>query len=221
MSALGKTATRCLTDDMRTVIEAGETIDASELAARGCAAPEIAGFKRALWRVRDRHGVETRWKEVYDLWPTGYADANGNMPRSLLLHGGVGCGKSSIAAAAMRRGLAFSMSCGWIDFPSAVEAERDAVGTGCVTGISDLASSQLCTIDDVWALREDPTEHQKEFVAFLISRRERFGYTLYTTNLAPDGLRQISARIASRMMAGPSVPVPGGDARRKKWTVDK
>ncbi len=219
MDLLGATATSQITADMRTVIEAGEAIEASELVARGCSIPEISGFKRASWKTEDWHHTPTPWQKVYDLWPTGYTAGDELHPTSLLLHGDVGSGKSSIAAAAMRRSLALGMTCGWIDFPAAIKAERNAVRTGSPTTDQALAFSQLCIVDDVWALREEPTEHQKEFMVFLISRREQAGYTIYTTNFSPEALREIDARTASRMMAGPAVPVPGGDSRRKKWKL--
>lgn len=205
-----------------------EAVATEDLLLRGCP-PDVAGETRATWRSSIQP-----WREIFDRWPGGMVDESGRHPKSLLIWGPVGSGKSHVASWIMRRYLAASLhrieakdpdgnvvltrtasSAIWIDAALAMKAILQAFKTRTEEPWPKMDHA-FTVIDDLFATQ--PTEYQDQVTSDWV--RERYssaGHTVYTTNLTPLQLRDSHPRSASRLMAGPVQEMTGSDARRKQW----
>jgi hypothetical protein len=195
------------------VLAKAEVVDPEELELRGCP-HDLSGETRATWDCSF-----APWPVGVDSWPGDLVDNRGRHPIFILLHGPVGCGKSHIAAWIMRRALASKRYSWWIDVPHAMQLTIEAIRDQRDSPVWSWIKKSFCVFDDIGAHRTD-SEFQEDLLLSWISERYRARrFTVITTNLKPNELRDVHPRSASRMLSGPVVAMTGKDARRKQWAI--
>ena len=194
------------------------SVPAADLERYGCP-PKLARFDRRAWD-------ESRapWPPEADLWPRKLRDEAGERPSMLLIHGGVGNGKSTVAAWVMRRAMAGGRRCYWIDVPRLIVESLRSIGSDdaartLATKISGWVRYDVVILDDVAKHQNTDFQTLTVFGDLLRRLHDGPGWTVATTNKTPAELRDWEPSITSRLMSGPVVKMTGGDSRRKKWST--
>ena len=146
---------------------------------------------------------------------------------TLFLHGGVGTGKTTLAAAVLRgwrwSGGACSFACpencglrlgtASLFLPAYEAADKLRDLDGCRDAMARWAGVRFLVLDDIGANRSTP--HVTEQLLFLLQRRyDHVQKTVVTSNLDLDGIHNaLGERAASRLQQGLLVELTGGDKR--------
>lgn len=130
---------------------------------------------------------------------------------ALFIHGPVGTGKSYVAAAAARELLLRERLVLWwsaVDLLDAMKADLDRADA-ILTGAK---RAPVLILDELGA--ERGTDYAGERLSALLSSRwDAELPTAITSNLAPDELAAVNARVASRVCSGVVVGLTGHDRR--------
>jgi hypothetical protein len=149
---------------------------------------------------------------------------------TLYLHGDIGTGKTSLAAAILHAwrwsggacNLDCPVNCGAIQaeygrfLPAYEAAARLRNLDRCGAAMAEWAYARLLVLDDIGANRATP--HVQEQLLFLLQQRyDRMQKTIVTSNLDLNGMGvDLGDRAASRLQEGILVELTGGDKRAGK-----
>lgn len=139
--------------------------------------------------------------------------------RGVWIMGDVGTGKTSLAMVISKAALDAGRSVAIYSLPRLMNLIRESIDAegGVATFLDLIASVDLLHLDDVGAqMRTDWTVEQ--LYSLINARYEDKRSTIFTTNLAPNGLReQLGERIFSRLaeMCEHQLPLYGHDRRQE------
>lgn len=199
-------------------------LDAQVEQLRGLTSQHASQHRNQKWRKLGLEGRPLRLleKPVRSILPTKDRDfsqiepglaqclldfASGQHAWPLLLHGGVGSGKTCAA-------LALSDLCASVEF--------ETIGTICDRVMrrddhvwESLRETEVLIVDEL-GQRNNVTDLEHTTLARLLDEREGYNDSVgvYLTNHDPEGLRQLyDDRIVSRLLAGTSYHAIGRDRR--------
>ena len=233
MEALRDEVTRRLLDARRDRMDAW-------VGAEGDGEPE-AGSPRARLQFHFANlddfpladGIPLRYRpwRLYHFSPDNARDAvafiEGGDASTLFLHGAVGTGKTSLAAAILHAWRWSGGGCN-SECPTNCGASRREVGLflpayeaaarlrnldRCEEAMAEWGGARLLVLDDIGANRATP--HVTEQLLFLLQRRyDNCAKTVATSNLGLPGIEQmLGERAASRLQEGILIELTGGDKR--------
>lgn len=197
-----------------------ESIPAADLERYGCS-KTVASEPRSSWDPK-----LGKWPKMADHWPKEVKDDKGRRPKWLFIHGDTGNGKSLVAAWIMRRFMAESVSCWWIDVPIAIKAAKVAIGNRGKQEIFEAQMSarmnrKLVILDECAGHRGSDYEVEDLVAPWVQERHESGLWTVATSNKDEEALSDFyPQRTASRIMSGPVIAMSGGDARRREWRIE-
>ena len=147
-----------------------------------------------------------------------FAERFAEMPKGLLLYGGLGCGKSYGAASICNYLLDSGISCRMLTTAALIAGYSSAIDKAAF--LDDLNRAELLVLDDLGAERS--TDYAKEILFEAVDVRYRSGRRLIvTTNFTAEQIKDKGSRTMSRIldMCHP-VQCTGADRRRAAAVAD-